>query len=301
VIWITAAFANAILMAFISIGDSHLLSKKMPGLCAYLLPVGITHLVISCTLLAVFRFTDNSIGIPVLVAIGSGLLNGIAGVLMLSTMRQGEVSRIVPVVSSSPIFVALLAVPLLGETVGYRDWLGILLVVAGAILISVNRDGSGRKIKLQKSFISLVLVSIMYAIANVGFKYSLETLTFWNVYSLNAICVGSVFVLYSVRKTTIGELKNLKQRTKTLLLTVGNQCIVTVGMILSFVALENGPVSLASTIMNTRPALVFLFAVIISRFFPDALNERPEKNAILIKLIAITVMICGVVLITLFN
>ncbi|MDD5287897.1 MAG: EamA family transporter [Dehalococcoidales bacterium] len=300
-VWITAALANAVIMSFISIVDSHMLTRRMPSLRAYLLPVGLTHLIISFTLLAVFRLPDNSGVIPVLVAIVAGLLNGLGGLLVLTIMRYGEVSRVIPVVSSAPIFVALLSVPLLGEMVGYREWLGILLAVTGAMLISVHLDGSGRKVKLQKSFFLLVLASLSYAASNIGFKYTLGTLSFWNVYSFNAICVGAIFFLYSLRRTTIGELRTLKKRTQTLALTVGNQCIVTTGMVLSFVALDNGPVSLASTIMNIRPAIVFLFAVILSRFYPAVLNERLEKRTVLVKLIAITLITCGVVLITLFN
>ncbi len=297
-VWIIAILASAAVMSITNITDSHLLSKKMPSLAAYLLPIGMTHLVIGSIMLAVFSFPADAV-LPVLAAIGTGLINGAAAILVLNTMRQGEVSRIIPVISSSPIFVALLSVPLLGEAVGLQDWLGILLTVAGAILVSIQRDGNGRKVKLQKSFILLVAASLMYAISNVSSKYALETISFWTMFSLNSICCAIVHLLYSARKTTFGELKNLKQPTRTLGMTVANQCIVCVGVLLSFFAVEKGPISLVSAVANIRPAFVFLIAVTLSRFFPGVVDERLTRGTVILKFSAIAIIIGGVTLLTL--
>lgn len=298
-LWITAALASAAIVAIVNIIDSHLLSKKMPGVSAYLLPVGLTHFTVAIILLIVFPLPPDPGIMPILVALGAGFLNGGAAVIMMNAMRQGEVSRVIPVVSSSPIFVALLSVPILKETLGVIDWLGILLTVAGAILISLQRDGSGHKTRLQKSFILLALSSLMFAVSSIGYKYSLETISFWNMYSINGICVALVFILKSARQSTYTQLKGLGNRTRTLGLTVINQCVVVAGIILSFVAIENGPVSLASAVMNIRPALVFIFALIISRIHADILNEQPDKRTIWLKIIAIAIITGGVVIISL--
>jgi drug/metabolite transporter (DMT)-like permease len=297
--WIVAALASAAIIAVVNIIDSHLLSMKMPSLASYLLPVGLTHLIVSSVLLIIFPLPDNPGVMPILVALGAGFLNGSASILMMNALRQGEVSRVVPVVSSSPIFIALLSVPLLGEALGFQDWLGILLTVAGAIVISIQRDGSGQKTRLQKSFFLLVLASLMYAVSSIGYKYALGTISFWNMYSVNGICVATVFLIYSARRSTFLQLKNLKQRVRALGLTVGNQCVVVVGMILSFVAVESGPVSLASAVMNIRPAFVFILAQVIGQFYPKILNERLNRSTILLKLIAVAMMTGGVVIITL--
>lgn len=52
---------------------------------------------------------------------------------MLQSTRSEEPSRVIPVVQTFPMFVAILAVPLLRESLGYIDWVSILMTVAGAV------------------------------------------------------------------------------------------------------------------------------------------------------------------------
>ena len=61
---------------------------------------------------------------------------------MLKTMRSEEVSRVVSVVHTFPIFVAIMAVPLLGEVLGKTEWLAIFMTVTGRTLYrtSLPRD-----------------------------------------------------------------------------------------------------------------------------------------------------------------
>jgi len=133
----------------------------------------------------------------------------------------------------------------------------------------------------------------------VGYKYALETLSFWNMVTVNGICVSVVALSLSLRKSTFLELRNLKQRTQTLGLITGNQVIAAGGTALSFVAFASGPVALVSTLMNIRPVFVFLFSLIISRFYPNFINERLNRKTILIKLTGIVLITVGVVIISL--
>jgi hypothetical protein len=51
--------------------------------------------------------------------------------------------------------------------------------------------------------------------------------------------------------------------------------------------------------MNIRPAFVFIFSIIISRFYPGFINERLTKGTIIIKLIGIAMITGGVAIISL--
>jgi drug/metabolite transporter (DMT)-like permease len=66
-------------------------------------------------------------------AVGSIALNIAANLLYLEGMRIAPISVTVPLLSLTPAFATLLAVPLLGERPSISDTLGILMVVAGAI------------------------------------------------------------------------------------------------------------------------------------------------------------------------
>jgi len=298
-VWFTAAITAAAIMGVIAIFDSHLLTKRFPSLRSFILPVGILQLVIGIIFMGIYPLPQGVDTIALVVAFGSGVIRGIGALLMLNTMRSGEISRIIPVVNTFPIFVAILAVPLLGETLGVQDWLGILMTVGGAVLISVRfgaRKGEGR---LLKSFSVLLGASLLMGIANTGSKYALDYMSSWNMYSVNAICLGTVFLLFSLRPSILRELRDINDRGKALGLLIFNECLVIPGILLYFWAMERGPVSLVSTISSARPAFVFIFVLILSRIFPKVLDERLTRSTIIIKIASIGLVIGGVALITL--
>jgi len=297
VLWITTSLATAVFIAIANIIDSHLLSKKMPSLSAYLLPLGIAQLIIALVVFVIFPFPANPDLKHILAAFGAGLCNAFSLIILLNCLLKGEVSRVIPVTSSYPIFVALLSMPLLGEMLNFGEWLAVILTVAGAVLISLNLDSGGQKTRLQKSFFLLLFAAILSAISSIGYKYALESISFWNTVTINAVCVVAIVLIYSLRKSTLLELKNLSQRTQKLGLIFGNQCLALTGVTLSFIAIANGPVALVSTIMNIRPAFVFVFSLILSRFYPNFINERLDRRTVIIKIMGIVMITGGVVII----
>ncbi len=66
-------------------------------------------------------------------AVASVLLNVFANLCLLEGMRIVPLSVSVPLLSLTPVFAALLAIPLLGERPSLAATAGILLVIAGAI------------------------------------------------------------------------------------------------------------------------------------------------------------------------
>lgn len=56
--------------------------------------------------------------------------------------------------------------------------------------------------------------------------------------------------------------------------------------------------ALASTVMSARPAFVFLYAMVLSRYFPGVASEPLTRNVILTKSAAIILVMGGVALLT---
>jgi uncharacterized membrane protein len=300
-LWISAALGTAILVAIANIIDSHVLSKKMPGLSSFLVPLAVMQFIIAAVFFVAFPFPAG-IHLPhLLAAFGAALCNAFSLIITLNCLKQGEVSRVIPVTSSSPIFVALLSMPLLGEVLNYWQWLAVVITVYGAVLVSLHHDGTGEKTRLQKSFFLLLFAALLTAVSSIGYKYALETMTSWNMVSINAIFVVVIVLVISLRKATLLELKHLPQRTRTFGLIACSQTVVYIGVTLSFIAIANGPVALVSTIMNIRPAFVFLFSLLLSLRYPNFLNERLDKRTILYKVFGIVLITGGVAIIGLFN
>ena len=68
---------------------------------------------------------------------------------------------------------------------------------------------------------------------------------------------------------------------------------------LSFWAIERGPVSLVSTILSSRPIFVFIYALVLGRFFPVFLEWSSTRKALVIRVIAIAMIFGGIAIIQL--
>ncbi len=69
----------------------------------------------------------------------SGLATGASWVCYFRALKAGEASKVAPVDKLSLVLVALFAVAFLGERPQPREWLGIGLVAAGVLVLSLKR------------------------------------------------------------------------------------------------------------------------------------------------------------------
>ncbi len=298
-IWLYAALASAAMAALVNVVDSHIISRRMPSLWAFLIPAGLLHVTFGLVLIGVFPLASGVGAFPWFIAVLSAVLRTGAVVLMLGTMRTEEVSRIIPVVHTYPVFVALIAVPVLDETLNYLQWLAIFMTVGGAALISLRRPTAARRSRLRKSFTVLLLSSVLFGAANVASKYALDYISFWNMYSITGICLGLVFCIVSARMSVLRDLRELSGKARTAALIFSNESLALVAVVLSFVAMQKGLISLASTVMAMRPLFVFLYALALSIVFPMVLRERFTRGVVALKIVSIAMVVGGVAIINL--
>lgn len=75
----------------------------------------------------------------VLFLVLSGLATGASWVCYFRALKIGDASKVAPIDKLSVVLVALFAVVFLGERPDTREWLGILLVGAGVIVLALKR------------------------------------------------------------------------------------------------------------------------------------------------------------------
>ena len=295
--WVNTAILSAAILGVVNIIDSHLLSKRMPGLRAFLLPVGIVHLIYSWILFTLFPLPEGTTLWPVLVAVASGMLRTAAATIMLYTMRREEVSRVIPIVYTYPIFVAIMAVPLLGESLYYLEWLAIVIVVAGAVMISVKPSPSGAVTWLSQPLLLLFGSSLFFATADIASKYALAYISFWNMSWLGGFCLSGIFLLVSIRPHILRQWGNIKRRNSALGLLAFNETLAMGGILLLLWSIERGTVSLVSTIIGSRPIFVVMFALLLSRVSPMFLEWQPGKGMLALRLVATAMIVGGITII----
>ena len=68
----------------------------------------------------------------------SGMATGASWICYFRALKLGQASQVAPVDKLSVVLVAVLGVLFLGENLSLGGWLGIALIAAGAVLVSVS-------------------------------------------------------------------------------------------------------------------------------------------------------------------
>jgi drug/metabolite transporter (DMT)-like permease len=264
--WVGTAILSALILGFVNTVDSHLIAKRLPSFRAYLLPVGAMMLLLSLVMVLIFPFRAG-VGVwPWVAAITAGILRSTAIIIMLYAMRREEVSQVIPIVNTYPIFVAIIAMPILGEMLDFQQWLAIVIVVTGVVLVSLKKGPGTGLTSMGRMALTLVGSSMIMAVADVAAKYSLDYFSSWNLYCFTHFSLSAMLLLMGLRPSVLSELHRCRTRNSSLIIIFVNEIIGVAGVVLFYLAMQSGPVSLVSTIFSSRPLFVLLFAVIIRGF-----------------------------------
>jgi uncharacterized membrane protein len=295
--WVTTAVLSAAILGIVHVVDSHLISKRLPSLRAYLLLIGVLVFSISVVMAFLFPLPSGIGAWPLTVAVLSGLARAASVIIMFYVMKKEEVSLVVPITNSYPIFVALIAIPTLNEAMSYLQWLAIIIVVLGVLLASV-RLGTGHRVTwLGKPLLLLVASSILWAISDVMTKYALEYVSPWNMYWISHLILPLAFFSVSLRPVILKEIWHHDKRNSSFIMMVLNETLAVIALILFYEAMQEGPVSLVSAIYSIRPLFVFLYAVVISRFSHLLLERGSSGGTLLLRFVAIALIVGGIVII----
>jgi len=66
----------------------------------------------------------------------SGLATGASWICYFRALKLGDASRVAPIDKLSVVFVSIFAVMFLGERLSAPNWLGVILIAAGAVLVA---------------------------------------------------------------------------------------------------------------------------------------------------------------------
>jgi drug/metabolite transporter (DMT)-like permease len=291
--WATLAFLHTGLQAWVSILDKYNVSRLVRDVRTYYLMLGVLSLGFGIVTIVLFPVQDGAPTTAILLAIASGLARGSALMITFIVYQTQEVSRVVPVTQSFPIFVAIIASIFLDEILGPLEWGAILVTVAGVVLISFQRVPGKGGIPLGLPFLFMVGISLLLALSSVLSKAALADISVWNMYSFTIIFAGGSFLTLGLRAHTIREALALVRTPRGVLLPITVMLVTLGGNLLLFSSFERGPVSLASTIVGTRPLFVFIYSALITWLFPRVMYEPLTPKVAMVKLVSIALIVSG--------
>ena len=184
---------------------------------------------------------------------------------------------------------------MLGERLAYQQYLRVLTIVIGAYGISTSN--------LKKPHWGPATgYMILSAIAATGYgvltKYLVAHLSPWSVF---AYCRVGMFFLVSfyllLRPKALAN--SLRECSSVAMLALSlSLCIGMTGAILLIYARETGSATLVEAVSAIQPLIVLCFALLLSRFKSKFLREDLSKGVVVTKVIAITLLLIGNLLVT---
>jgi drug/metabolite transporter (DMT)-like permease len=247
------------------------------------------------------------------------LLAGIVftyGILCLFfALNEGEASKVTPMVGAViPVVTFLLSAFFLNEKLSHFQFLGVVILIFGGLLISFDLPIKIRKSetclltdKFFAGFGHTILAGTLLAVAFTAFKYFFERDNFINVFVWTrlGLFLGALTLLFFSfwREPIFKSLKKFKKPEKSEAKTGGffvlGKCLGGSGSILVNYAIALGSVTVVSALVSAEYIFVFLLGVIFSLRFPEIFKEKGKFWDIVQKVGAIVVITVGIVLISL--
>jgi len=292
--WVILSILAALCWSVVNMVDKYVVTKWFKQPLVPVIMLGIIGLLASFLVYLTSGFTFLSYS-KMTLALLTGIFYVLMSVFYFKALKIEEVSRIIPLFYLSPLFILFLAAIFLGEVFTLPKYLGIVLLVIGAILISSKNR---LKLNFSKSFGWMMLSVISSSISSLLTKYLLDFADYWTIFAYTRIgaAIGIIPIAYIYLPELINTVR--KHGKKVVAVMSANEILNLFAVLFIIIATSIGYVTLVHALSAIQPFFVLLFVVILSIFYPSILKEEIGKSVILLKLLAIALMFIGAVLIT---
>ncbi len=292
-LWVLFSIAAALIWAVTNIIDKYVLVKWVKNPIVPAIILGIVGVLTTIIIYLLQGFQPLS-SLNIALALFSGIPLMLITVFYFKAAKIEEISRVVPLFYLAPLFILILGAIFLGEVFKPLQYLGIFLLIIGAITISTKNF---KKIRITKASLLMTLAALMISIWAIITKHLLNYADFWTIFSYTRI--GTIFILIPMLCFSYPDLVSTtkKHGRKAISIIFLNQSLVIIGSILITVATAIGYVTLVNALVSVQAFFVLLFTIILGISYPKILKEDIKKSIIITKLIAIVLMFTGVLLI----
>ncbi|UCE16738.1 MAG: DMT family transporter [Candidatus Bathyarchaeota archaeon] len=291
--WFVFALIAPILWAGTDVIDKYILANHIKNPFSYQLLTALTTAPLPFLL---FLLTPISYSFPwsLLTMLAAFVLFS-SFVLYFKAMAVEEASRVISFVYVGPIFVLPLAFIFLGESLSLSKYLGAMLLVSSAVLISYRRTEGKKSFVISPALGFMLTFTLVHAGYEVLAKYILNSINYWHFlfwWSIGGLLGGFLFLYFpKVRRDFLSDFRTLSKNVvfwKSIC-----TCLFFVGVFSYYVAVSLEPISLVATIPSTEPFFVLLFTVLLSSLMPGMLKEEVDKRTITMKISAVILIIIG--------
>ena len=225
----------------------------------------------------------------------TGIAHGLYFYFMSRAYQEADLSLVYPIIRSTPAFLPLIAVPLLGESVSPWGALGIAILVAGIWLIHADRSLELRTLRsrgIRFAYLTLA-ATIAYSLLDKQAMVHLSGAAWTSLlprtvvfYFMLSVANTVVFVPLALRRVSWATLRQAGRRDGARAVAALAGSLLSYSLILE--AFQTAPASSVVAVRQVSVLFALLFAVVW-------LREGPDRH----RIIGATATVAGVVLISL--
>ena len=297
--WIYFVILATFMWSITNIIDKYLVDKRIKSPLIVFIFMRIISIIPVIILIPILN-----IGVPNLYFLPfifvSAVLMTLGIIIYYKIVEIEEISVSIPLFQFIPIFTLLMAFSLLGERLASMDYLGFLILILGGFVISIKRVSG--LFRIGKVFWFVILASLVFSASYVIIKFVLNYVNYWE--TLIWVWIFGIFttmpILFSgkIRGKFKYYYSRINRNDWGILFT--NTIISILGSASYYFAINIGPISPIQASENIQMIFVFIFALLLTRFYPHILKERFDIRALMQKILGMILIIIGVLLIQWF-
>jgi len=196
---------------------------------------------------------------------GSALLNLVAAILSTQALKWADASLVTPLLTFNPAFTLLVGAVMLGEQPTHVGILGVLLVIAGAYVLSAPAptDGwwPGVKAFFEPAKVLAVVASLVWGLTPIAEKLAIEHSQPMNppAVAFGTTALMSVLLLPSLLRPGIGVRNALRGHPKGFVVAA---LVAGVAPVFGFSAIAAGPVGYVTAIFKLSSVFTVVLAIV---------------------------------------
>lgn len=231
------------------------------------------------------------------IIITSGFIGIFVMLIYFKALTFDEASRVGSLFQLVPVFVFLLSFIFLKEKLLFKEYLGAFLIIMGGLMLSLRKPTLGF-FSINKAFFYMLLASLMSASIYILFKVGVKNIGFWEALPYEGVGAGLAAISITLYKSNFQRLKKSATRTpkKLFILLTLSELIYRLSRFSFFFALFFIPASIVSILQGLQPLYLVIIGILLSVKYPKLLEEVINKKTLKIKLLAVTGLFMGILL-----
>jgi DME family drug/metabolite transporter len=296
--WLFFALLAPLVFTLVNFADKYIIEREVRDPKAMPVYAGIMAFLTGTALWVITGFPALPLHDAALVMF-TGALATWGSALYFRAISSEEASSVIVLIQMQSLFVLVLSILFLSETLNLTQFIGFALILAAAVGISLKSGQAGR-FRLSAAFFLLLLVDLMWASSIVLFKFVVSETSFADVLAFESwgMALGGLALylfLPPLRRAFHTSIRSIRQRGLAMIFV--NETVFVVAKLLTFTAVSLGPVALVSVLGSTQVFFGIALGWLLTTLLPHIYNENVSRANLLRKGALAAVMFGGILLV----